>query len=154
MANEKPLENTLLGKSFAAEDTQAPGDSQAPVSADLSGFLVTGNEPGSSDSQVTAYIGRYQIIRKLGQGGFGVVFLAQDSDLDRLVAIKLPHLHRMRDDAFRKTYLQEAQTLARLDHPSIVPIFDCGTILDGRCFVVSKYIEGHDLSRVLADQPL
>ena len=154
MAKEKQLENTLLGQALGADDTQAPGESQAPVSADLSGFLVSNNEPGSSNSQAEAYIGRYQIIRKLGQGGFGVVFLANDSDLDRLVAIKLPHIQRMHDDAFRKTYLQEARTLAKLDHACIVPIFDCGTILDGRCFVVSKYIEGQDLSRVLSDRTL
>lgn len=96
-----------------------------------------------------AFIGRYRIQRQLGRGGFGTVYLAKDSELDRLVAIKLPHLHRMTSSAAKRTYLLEARTLAKLDHPNIVPVFDFGMLTDGRCFVVSKYVDGQDLSQLL-----
>ncbi len=85
-----------------------------------------------------AFIGRYRI-RQLGRGGFGTVYLAIDTELDRLVAIKLPHPHRMSSGSAKRSYLLEARTLAKLDHPNIVPVFDFGMMTDGRCFVVSKF---------------
>lgn len=130
------------------------GDSLVPIAADLTGLSDEDSRPGSQDSQSGAFIGRYVIIRRLGQGGFGTVLLARDSELDRLVAIKLPHVYRMKSDVNKQMYLREAKTLARLDHPGIVPIYDCGVVPDGRCFVVSKYIEGRDLARVFADDQL
>ena len=96
------------------------------------------------------YIGRYQIQRRLGRGGFGTVYLATDVELDRLVAIKLPHEHRMHSDSAKRTYLLEARTLAKLDHPNIVPVYDFGILADGRCFVVSKYVDGQDLAQILS----
>ena len=101
-----------------------------------------------------AFIGRYRIRRELGRGGFGVVYLAHDSELNRLVAIKLPHLHRVQNDSDRLMYLTEARTVAQLDHPSIVPVYDFGVIPDCRCFVVSKYIDGKDLGRLMASERL
>ncbi len=91
-------------------------------------------------------IGRYRIEKVLGKGGFGLVYLAHDEQLDRLVAIKVPHskLISKPDDA--KAYLTEARTVANLDHPGIVPVHDVGSTEDCPCYVVSKYIEGTDLS--------
>ncbi len=142
------------GKDHLSESTRpAPSPVDSPgmnvVNADLS--AVQGE---ASESHSGSYIGRYQIIRRLGQGGFGTVYLARDQELERLVAIKLPHLSRMQNSSFRTEFLAEARTLAKLDHPSIVPIYDCGVISDGRCFVVSKYIEGRDLARVLVQGPV
>ncbi len=125
------------------------------VEADSSGLSLKEEAgEGADDSQTGAWIGRYRILRRLGQGGFGIVFLAQDQELERLVAIKLPHLRRMDSPASRTGYLNEARTLASLDHPAIVPIYDFGVIGDGRCFVVSKYIEGRDLATALAVGPM
>ena len=90
--------------------------------------------------------GRYAIIRRLGEGGFGVVFAALDEELDRLVAIKVPRPERVSRPQDIEAYLSEARILARLDHPHIVPVFDVGRTDDGLCFVVSKYIEGSDLA--------
>jgi serine/threonine protein kinase/formylglycine-generating enzyme required for sulfatase activity len=91
-------------------------------------------------------IGRYRIVRRLGQGGFGRVYLAHDEDLDRHVAIKVPSPKRVAgpDDAER--YLREARALAQLDHPRIVPVHDVGRTEDGYCYVVSRYVEGGDLA--------
>ncbi len=91
-------------------------------------------------------IGRYRIIRRLGQGGFGRVYLAHDDDLDRAVAIKVPNPERIAHSEDVEAFLVEAKVLAKLDHPHIVPVFDVGRTEDGLCFVVSKLIEGSDLS--------
>ena len=94
----------------------------------------------------TARLGRYVILRSLGQGGFGEVFLALDDDLDRPVAIKVPHPERISHPEDIEAYLNEARILASLDHPHIVPVHDVGRTDDGLCFVVSKFIEGSDLA--------
>jgi serine/threonine protein kinase/formylglycine-generating enzyme required for sulfatase activity len=104
-----------------------------------------------SDSPVsTAYtathIGRYRIERMLGRGGFGLVYLAHDEQLQRLVAIKVPHPERVARPEDARAYLNEARTVASLDHPHIVPVYDVGSTPDCPCFVVSKYIDGTDLA--------
>src|SRR5438552_15732682 len=91
-------------------------------------------------------IGRYRIVHRLGQGGFGQVFLAHDDDLDRPVAIKVPNPERVAGPEDIEAYLAEARALARLDHPRIVSVYDFGRTGDGRCYVVSKYIEGGNLA--------
>ncbi len=95
-------------------------------------------------------LGRYRIIRQLGQGGFGRVYLGHDDDLDRPVAIKVPNPERVADLQDAEDYLKEARALAKLDHANIVPVYDVGRTDDGHCYVVSKYINGSDLSDRLA----
>ncbi len=91
-------------------------------------------------------IGRYNLLRRLGNGGFGQVFLAYDEDLERTVAIKVPRPERVSCPEDIKAYLKEARIVANLDHPHIVPVHDVGRADDGLCFVVSRYIEGSDLA--------
>ncbi len=91
-------------------------------------------------------IGRYRVIRLLGRGGFGHVYLAHDDDLDRLVAIKVPRADRVSRPEDIEVYLNEARILASLDHPHIVPVYDLGRTDDGLCFVISKFVEGSDLA--------
>jgi serine/threonine protein kinase/formylglycine-generating enzyme required for sulfatase activity len=91
-------------------------------------------------------IGRYRIVRRLGQGGFGRVYLARDGDLDRDVAIKVPSPERVWGPDDAEQYLREARALAQLDHPRIVPVHDVGRTEDGLCYVVSRYVEGSDLA--------
>src|SRR5262245_64622958 len=69
-------------------------------------------------------IGRYRIVRILGEGGFGKVYLANDDQLDRPVAIKVPHRHRLAGSGDVEAYLTEARILASLDQPNIVPVHD------------------------------
>jgi serine/threonine protein kinase/formylglycine-generating enzyme required for sulfatase activity/tetratricopeptide (TPR) repeat protein len=91
-------------------------------------------------------IGRYNLLRRLGKGGFGEVFLAFDEDLDRPVAIKVPRPERVSQPEDVEAYLNEARILASLDHPHIVPVYDVGRTDNNLCFVVSKFIEGNDLA--------
>ncbi|MGL4555621.1 MAG: serine/threonine-protein kinase, partial [Gemmataceae bacterium] len=95
------------------------------------------------------HVGRYRVDRLLGTGGFGRVYLAHDDELTRRVAVKVPHRHRVARPEDIETYLAEARTLAQLDHPNIVPVYDAGRTDDGLCFVVSKYVEGNDLRRTI-----
>ena len=103
--------------------------------------------PGEDATQeLPEKIGRYRVIRLLGQGGFGRVYLAHDDDLKRPVAIKVPNPERISRPEDVEAYLTEARILASLDHPHIVPVYDVGRTDDGLCYVVSKYIEGSDLA--------
>jgi serine/threonine protein kinase len=109
---------------------------------DLPGMSTADGPDGVGPST----IGRYRVIRLLGQGGFGRVYLAHDDDLDRPVAIKVPNPERVAGPGDVEAYLAEARTLARLDHPHIVPVHDVGRTDDGLCYVVSKYVAGSDLA--------
>jgi eukaryotic-like serine/threonine-protein kinase len=95
-------------------------------------------------------IGRYRIVRRIGRGGFGQVFLAYDEDLDRRIAIKIPRPERVSRAEDVEAFMKEAKVLASLDHPHIVPVYDVGRTEDGLCFVVSKFIEGSDLGARIA----
>jgi serine/threonine protein kinase/formylglycine-generating enzyme required for sulfatase activity len=100
------------------------------------------------DSEVLS-IGRYRLIRVLGEGGFGRVWLGIDEELKRRIAVKVPMPGRFRSKRDADAFLVEARILARLDHPHIVPVHDVGRADDGSIYVVSKYIEGSDLGTLL-----
>jgi predicted Ser/Thr protein kinase len=90
--------------------------------------------------------GRYRIVRPLGRGGMGSVFLARDTELDRLVALKVPHFRADDPDAAER-FAREARAAATIDHPNVCRVYDVGRI-DGTPFLTMTYIEG----RTLADQ--
>src|SRR5271169_4368298 len=91
-------------------------------------------------------IGRYRVEKVLGAGGFGLVYLAHDDQLQRLVAIKVPHSRLVAQAQQAEAYLVEARTVANLDNPHIVPVYDVGSTADYPCYVVSKFIDGTDLA--------
>jgi serine/threonine protein kinase len=91
-------------------------------------------------------IGRYRVTGRLGAGGFGQVFLARDVELERLVAIKVPSAKQVASPDAVEAFLAEARALAKLDHSHIVPVHDFGRLDDGRCYIVSKYIDGGSLA--------
>src|SRR6516225_9783526 len=92
------------------------------------------------------HVGRHRVEKILGQGGFGLVYLAHDEQLQRLVAIKVPHRQLVDRPEAAEAYLTEARNVANLDHPHIVPVFDVGSTEDCPCYVVSKYIDGTNLA--------
>ena len=95
----------------------------------------------------------YRIERVLGRGGMGVVYLAHQLGLDRMVALKLLAPHLAEDERFRERFQRESQLAASLDHPNIVPIFDAGEA-GGGLYIAMRYVEGTDLRRVLDEGPL
>ena len=86
---------------------------------------------------------RYEILEEIGRGGMGVVYRALDGELEREVAIKVPH--DAHGPAFERRLRTEARVLARLEHPGIVPIHDVGRLPDGRLFYVMKRVRGRTL---------
>ena len=101
--------------------------------------------PTPDTSSLPARLGRYRVTARLGAGAFGVVYKAHDDDLERDVAVKVPHRRRIATAADVEAYLAEARMLATLDHPGIVPVHDVGRTADGLCYVVSKFVAGQDL---------
>jgi serine/threonine protein kinase len=129
--------------SMQSDDATPPLLHDAPtIPPDTSPTVFLQNEPSK--------IGRYRIIKKLGQGGFGRVYLAHDDDLRRPVAIKLPNPERVSRPKDIDAYLSEARVLAQLDHPHIVPVYDFGRTDDGLCYIVSKFVEGNDLAHFMS----
>ena len=108
----------------------------------------------TSSREYPERIGRYRIERVLGMGGFGLVYLARDEQLNRRVAVKVPHAKLISKPEDAEAYLAEARTVANLDYPGIVPVYDVGSTEDCPCYVVSKYIEGTDLANRLQQQRL
>src|SRR5215216_3759807 len=99
-----------------------------------------------------ALAGRYSIVRELGRGGMGVVYLAREVHLDRLVAIKL--LPPEKADRLRERFLREARFAAKLSHPHVIPIHTVDEV-DGFVFYVMSFVEGETLAeRVRKRGPL
>lgn len=87
---------------------------------------------------------RYRLIRKIGSGGMGTVYLAQDTDLGRKVALKVMNFADS-TGALSTRMTREARIVALLEHPSIVPIHDVGRLDDGRVFYAMKLVQGSRL---------
>ncbi|MFO7901278.1 MAG: protein kinase [Pirellulaceae bacterium] len=102
-----------------------------------------------------AMIGRYEVRRMLGTGAFAVVYLAWDAQLDREVAIKVPHRFLLSSPAARQRFLDEARTVAGVRHPGIVTLFDVATLPDdGTIYLVMQYVAGDSLRKRLRSGPL
>ena len=89
-------------------------------------------------------LGRYEIRSKIGEGGMGEVYLAQDTELYRKVAIKLRSEKFSKDEDKLNRFEQEARVTSALDHPNILTIFDIGNH-DGSAFIVAELLEGEEL---------
>lgn len=98
-------------------------------------------------------IGRYEILSAIGRGGMGVVYLARDPQIDRQVAIKLLSNQHLFNKKIRERFQREARIIARLDHPSIVPIYDVGEF-DNQPFIVMRYMAGGSLSEWISQGKL
>ncbi|MDH4101816.1 MAG: Stk1 family PASTA domain-containing Ser/Thr kinase [Thermoleophilia bacterium] len=96
----------------------------------------------------TLFAGRYRISRKLGGGGMADVYLAEDQELGRRVAIKMLHARYANDEQFVERFRREATHAAGLSHPNIVSIFDRGEA-DGSYFIVMEYVEGRTLKELI-----
>src|SRR3954467_4764752 len=98
--------------------------------------------------------GRFSIDRELGRGGMGIVYLAREVHLDRLVAIKLLPPERAKEPGLRDRFLGEARLAAKLSHPNIIPIHSVEDV-GGFVFYVMSFIDGETLAqRVRTRGPL
>ena len=157
--NEKcPEDHSETQTAAAAEGNAVAAESRSELS-ELHETLIEKNkeskpkgepqqvaEPSgsASRSEVPKSVGRYEIRTILGQGGFGAVYLGFDPQLNREVAIKIPHLGKPDRDV-EKEFLQEARQLAQLKHQGIVTVYDMG-VDQGRCYIVSEFLTGQTLN--------
>src|SRR5579863_5722599 len=93
-------------------------------------------------------VSHYRILGDLGQGGFGVVYLAEDTHLARRVAIKFSGANRQ-NSHFRARFLREARAASALNHPNIAGIYDYGETADGQPFIVMELVTGTDLHKLI-----
>src|SRR5437867_4379743 len=95
-------------------------------------------------------IAHYRVVRRLGAGGMGEVLLAEDTKLERSVALKLMSAELAKDENQRKRFRREAKAASALSHPNICVIHEVGETEDGLSFIAMEFVEGRTLSTVLA----
>src|SRR5437870_13317609 len=91
---------------------------------------------------------RYRVVRKLGTGGMANVYLAEDQELGRRVAIKMLDERHAQDDQFVERFRREAKNAAGLSHPNIVSIYDRGEA-EGTYYIAMEYLEGRTLKELI-----
>jgi formylglycine-generating enzyme required for sulfatase activity/serine/threonine protein kinase len=99
----------------------------------------------SDTGGLTGEFGRYRIVRALGKGAMGTVYLAEDTQLQRQVALKTPHFEQQPTPELLERFYREARAAATLRHANICPVFDVGQI-EGTHYISMAYIEGNPLS--------
>jgi formylglycine-generating enzyme required for sulfatase activity len=150
-----PDDNFVVREAFASLD--GPADSQRPVAA--STVEAAPAEPGaqaepvaavlSDDEPVPDRLGRFPILKQLGMGSYGIVYLATDTHVgQREVALKIPRPERFQSEQQRRQFVLDAELAARLKHPGIVTIYGIETD-GGRVLIIQEYLSGGDLRRRL-----
>ena len=98
-------------------------------------------------------ISHYKILSKLGEGGMGVVYKAEDSNLDRLVALKFLPAHLLGDEEVKKRFEREAKACAALSHPNVCRVYEIDQV-GGKTFIAMEFIEGESLDKQIEQGPL
>jgi WD40 repeat protein len=109
------------------------------------------SDPKASPGLPWSSLGRFQLLRVLGRGGFGTVFLAYDPQLHREVALKVPHPEAILTPELHERFHREAQVASALDHPNLVPVYEASEV-GPVCFIVSAYCPGVTLAQWLRER--
>ncbi|MBW7992365.1 MAG: protein kinase [Planctomycetes bacterium] len=143
-----------LMKSARQEPKQA-GNAGSEVASDVP---TSATPPGRfvppQPEELAGQFPHLEIIELLGQGGMGAVYKARQKQLDRLVALKILPPEVEQQAAFAERFTREARSLARLNHPHIVTVFDFGHTAEGLYFFVMEFVEGTDLRHVIHNAKL
>ena len=106
------------------------------------------NSPVNMQSDPGIHVTGYRIEVRIGRGGMGEVYRAEQLNLGRKVALKVLRPDLAADDGFRRRFLRESTIAAGIDHPNVIPIYDAGEV-DGLLYIAMRYVEGSDLSTLL-----
>jgi serine/threonine protein kinase/Tol biopolymer transport system component/Tfp pilus assembly protein PilF len=153
-----PQERTAFVNDACAGDSSLRTEVEALISSheQAGGFIespafeLMAESLGESQSMVGSDLGPYRVTGRLGAGGMGEVYLAEDTRLGRKVALKVLLAAFTRDEERVRRFQQEARAASALNHPNIVTIYEIGEI-DSRHFIVTEVIEGKTLRRHLSD---
>ena len=102
--------------------------------------------------QAGSSFGNYRIVRLIGEGGFGEVYLAENPLLERRAAVKVLHTALAQDPELVRRFLNEARAASAIRHPNIIEVFDAGLTPDGAPYILMEFLEGVSLQKRLADQ--
>jgi class 3 adenylate cyclase/tetratricopeptide (TPR) repeat protein/predicted Ser/Thr protein kinase len=103
------------------------------------------------DSQIGTEVAGYRVKSRIGRGGMGVVYRAEDVRLGRPVALKVLAPELAADEAFRERFLRESRHAASLDHPHVVPIYEAGSAGDA-LFIAMRFVDGIDLGKLVGQE--
>jgi hypothetical protein len=143
---KRPTQETLR-----ASDHPTDGDSRElrPPSAPAPERPSPAPDPvGRAAVASLERLGRYRIVRELGRGAMGTVYLAHDSQLDRPVALKVPRFSAADGPEVRQRFVSEARAAATIEHPNVCPVYDVGEI-DGIPYLTMAYLQGQSLAQLL-----
>lgn len=146
----------LLEQAWSRAELMSVVEQHAENHASLSRHETYSEDKKAEESPSTSVtgqlkIGRFQILRELGRGGFGVVLLAYDPVLGREVALKVPRPETLLTTSLRERMIREAQAAAGLSHPNLVQVYEAGQV--GPIFyVASAYCPGQTLARWIAER--
>lgn len=138
------LSDLLKHPSFARESLG--GDTRSQLGDHTA--AMTNTEAGNHFAELPTQFGRYQILKRLGIGGMGSVYLAEDTQLARQVAIKLPQIDARSDPQWVTRFYREAKAAANLNHPHVCAVYDIDK-LDGVHYLSMEYIPGDTLANLL-----
>jgi hypothetical protein len=159
---------TLPGDTFMSRLREVHQHTGSPASAGVPSYIAAAPKPaGTSPTGIPpsgrraarvaqdfpVRLGRYQLLKLLGEGGMGTVYLAQDTHLDRPVALKVPHFEAADGPRVWERFYREARAAATIRHPHVCPVHDVGEI-DGTPYLTMAYVEGKPLSEFAAERPL
>ncbi len=142
-----PASQGSSGELSIEQDATIAADPRA-LSAGTSGPI-----PSAPTGELPKSIGRYRILGKLGEGGMGIVYEAEQQDPRRRVALKVVRGGRFVDEATIRMFRREAETLARLRHPNIGAIYESGHTDEGQHFFAMELVQGDNLDVFLAKRP-
>src|SRR4030095_9221357 len=103
--------------------------------------------------ELTGTIGKYDIVKPLGKGAMGIVYLAHDTILERDVALKVMVAAIADDPELKTRFEREAKAVARMTHPNVVNVFDLGQHTDGSPFIAMELLKGMDLQKAVRTPP-
>jgi hypothetical protein len=153
----------LVGQLASLRDPIDQTLTDVPHKLTVSVKSLVGLRAGSTDISVDAgrrlakqlingpcRLGKFDLLDELGIGSFGYVFRARDTELDRLVAVKIQRAGGLANDEEVDRFLREARSTAQLKHPHIVSLFETGQTDEGVCYLVTELVEGDTLEQSLA----